>query len=73
MDIGTQSADAPTPEQRRKLRDALDQEAENIALAEAERIALAHAVCGKYAFVPTSSEEFAANKAEEIALEDRLR
>jgi len=55
----------PSPEQQRQLREALDQ--------EAKRIALAHAICGKYAFVPTSSEAFAASKAEEIALEDRSR
>lgn len=56
---------APSPEQHQQLRDALDR--------EAERIALAHAICGKYASVQTSSEEFAASKAEEIALEDRPR
>ena len=38
---------------------------------EAERIALIHAVCGKYRSVPTSSEAFAAAKAEEIELENR--
>lgn len=32
---------------------------------------LARSIAGKYAFVDTSSEEFAARKAEEIALEDR--
>lgn len=71
--IGAQSVDPLTSEQQRKLRDALNLEAERIALAEAERIALVHAVCGKYASVLTSSEEFAAHKAEEIALEDRSR
>lgn len=37
------------------------------------KIALAHEVRGKYAFVRTSSETFAANKLEQIALEDRPR
>ena len=55
----------PSAEQQRQLREALDQ--------EAKRITLAHAICGKYAFVSTSSEAFAVDKAEEIALEDRSR
>lgn len=32
---------------------------------------LAHVVMGKYAFVPTSSEDFARRKEEEIGLETR--
>ena len=55
----------PSSEQHERLREALNK--------QAERIALARAICGKYAFVPTSSEAFAASKAEEIALEDRPR
>jgi hypothetical protein len=55
----------PSPQQQRQLREALNR--------QAEKIALAHAICGKYAFVRTSSEAFAARKAEEIALEDRPR
>lgn len=53
-----------TSEEQRQLRESLNQQA---------RIALAHAVCGKYAFVPTSSETLAASKPEEIAREDRPR
>ena len=55
----------PSPAQQRRLREALDR--------QAERIVRARRVCGKYAFVQTSSEAFAASKAEEIALEDRPR
>lgn len=58
-------SEAPlTPEEQRQLRESLDQQA---------KIAFAHAVCGKYAFVPTSSETFASDKHEEIAREDRPR
>lgn len=39
--------------------------------AEVERRSLIHSVMGKYAYVPTSSEEFARRKQEEIRLEDR--
>jgi len=46
------------------LRDVLDREART---AELRRIQ------GKYAHLTTSSESFAARKAEEIALEDRRR
>ena len=51
-----------TPEEQGKLREVLDKEART---AELRRIQ------NKYANMLTSSEEFAARKAEEIALEDR--
>lgn len=38
-----------------------------------ERIALSRRIRGKYAHLPTSSNDFAARKIEEIALEDRRR
>lgn len=37
---------------------------------EKQRFERANQICGKYAFVPASSEEFAVAKPEEIALED---
>jgi hypothetical protein len=40
---------------------------------EFKRIALAQKICGKYAFVSSGSDAFAAAKPEEIALEDRPR
>ncbi|MBA2646081.1 MAG: hypothetical protein H0U81_04705 [Pyrinomonadaceae bacterium] len=52
------------PDEQRQLRDVLDREART---AELRRIQ------GKYAHLTTSSESFAARKAEEIALEDRRR
>lgn len=51
-----------TPEEQRQLREALEKE---LRTAELRRIQ------GKYSNVLTSSEEFAARKAEEIALEER--
>lgn len=39
--------------------------------AELDRRALIDSVMGKYAFVPTSSDDFARRKQEEIRLEDR--
>jgi hypothetical protein len=59
-----EEAKSLTPEEQRQLREALDKEART---AELRRIQ------GKYAHLTTSSEEFAARKAEEIALEDRRR
>ncbi len=52
------------PDDQQRLRDVLDREART---AELRRIQ------GKYAHLTTSSEAFAARKAEEIALEDRRR
>ena len=63
----------PSPEEQRRLREALNQQAERITEQQARRITLAHAICGKYAFVQTNSNEFAASKAEEIEMEDRPR
>jgi hypothetical protein len=42
-------------------------------LGRLERMALSRRIKGKYAEVPISSDEFAKQKAEEIALEDRGR
>ena len=39
--------------------------------AEAERQAFIRGLRGKHAFVPTSSEDFAKRKQEEIEMEDR--
>ncbi len=58
-----------SPEEQRKLREALDQHM--LPSEQAERDRLASSIRGKYANVLTSGEEFAARKAEEIALEDR--
>lgn len=60
-----------TPEERRQLRELLDREARGAE--QEERGRLASAVRGKYRDVLTSSEDFIARKAEEIALEDRPR
>ncbi len=57
------------PDEQRQLRAVLDQEAQSTEQAERNRIA--HSIRGKYAHVLTSSDEFAARKAEEIELEDR--
>ncbi|HEX8922885.1 MAG TPA: hypothetical protein VF766_15530 [Pyrinomonadaceae bacterium] len=59
-----EDAKSLTPEEQRKLREALDKEART---AELRRIQ------SKYAHLITSSEDFAARKAEEIELEDRRR
>ncbi|HJQ33547.1 MAG TPA: hypothetical protein VJ866_15285 [Pyrinomonadaceae bacterium] len=52
------------PEEQRQLREMLEREART---AELRRIR------GKYAHVPTSSDDFAREKQEEIELEDRRR
>jgi len=59
------------PAERQQLRQLLDDEADNNE--RARRASLARAIRGKYRDVLTSSEEFAARKAQEIALEDRRR
>ncbi len=51
-----------------RSRDTPAQERER---AECERIARVHAIRGKYAHVPTSSDVFVQKKREEIAREDR--
>ncbi len=50
-----------TPTEREELLNALG------------KTAFRHSVYGKYAGVHTSSEEFCARKAEEVALEERRR
>lgn len=57
-----EEAKSLTPDEQRQLREALDIEART---AELRRIQ------SKYAHLTTSSEDFAARKVEEIALEDR--
>ena len=58
---------ALSPEERRQLRELLDDD------ERARRDRLAESIRGKYRDVLTGSKEFAARKAEEIALEDRRR
>lgn len=60
--------DALTPAEQRELREGL----ERAHLPDGRRRAqLVQEIKGKYAFVPISSDVFAANKQEEIALEER--
>lgn len=56
-------------EEQQKLIEAV--EAQRKIKAEAERRAFVRSLKGKYAFVPTSSEDFARRKQEEIELEDK--
>ena len=58
-----------TPEETRVLRDIIDKRSRSVEQAERNR--LANSIRGKYAGILTSSAEFAARKAEELALEDR--
>ena len=60
-----------SPEEQRRLRDLLDEEAQGER--ERERARLAASIRGKYRDVLSSSDEFNARKAAEIALEDRRR
>lgn len=62
---------ALSPDEQRQLRELLDREAR--PAEQDERNRLAESIRGKYRDVLTSSEEFAARKAEEVALEDRPR
>ncbi len=57
------------PDEQRQLREMLDRETNNSE--QSRRAALSRAIRGKYAHLGVSSDEFAARKAEEIALEDR--
>ena len=64
------------PDERRQLREMLDREphpltSDSLTPEQARRAALIRSIRGKYAHLPTSSDDFAARKAEEIALEDR--
>ncbi|HEX8493044.1 MAG TPA: hypothetical protein VF658_09405 [Pyrinomonadaceae bacterium] len=60
------------PDDMRLLRDALNKATFEM-VGPSIRANMARAVRGKYAHLPTSSEGFAARKAEEINLEDRNR
>ena len=60
-------------EEQQQLRESIKQEFLESEDRKAERIVLAETIWGKYAFVPTSSDAFSANKPEEIRLEDRPR
>jgi len=62
LDQVLQDALSLPPEEQQRLREALEQEAR---AAELRRIQ------NKYQRLPTSSEDFAARKAEEIELEER--
>jgi hypothetical protein len=57
------------PDEQRQLRLTLEREAQSTEQAERNRIA--SSIRGKYAHVLSSSDDFAARKAEEIELEDR--
>lgn len=62
---------ALSPEEQQQLRELLERETHGSE--QARRAALSASIRGKYRDVLTSSEVFAARKAEEIALEDRRR
>ena len=59
-----------TPDEMRRLDFALNKVLWETADVETRR-GLVHSIRGKYAHLPISSNDFAARKAEEIALEDR--
>ncbi len=63
-------------DQRHELRERLNHEQPLLAAdpheaERARRAALSRTIRGKYAYLGTSSDDFAARKQEEIALEDR--
>lgn len=65
-----------SPDEQRQLREMLDREERPSAGDEyqterSRRIALSRTIRGKYAHLGTSSDDFAARKAEEIEIEDR--
>jgi len=60
---------ALAPDEQRQLRELLERETEDSE--RSRRAALSRAIRGKYAHLGISSDDFAARKAEEIALEDR--
>ena len=68
-----EAARALTADERRELITELEKqpEPERPPILEAERIALIRSVCGKYAHLPTSSEDFIRRKQEEIDIENR--
>jgi len=59
------------PDEQQQLREMLERD--SLSSEQAGRAALSRSIRGKYRDVLTSSEEFAARKAEEIALEDHRR
>jgi hypothetical protein len=60
---------ALSPEEQQQLREMLERETHNSE--QEKRAALSRSIRGKYAHLGVSSDDFAARKAEEIALEDR--
>ncbi len=60
-----------SPDERQQLLKVLESEIQSSE--QARRLALSRIIRGKYRDLMSSSEEFAARKAEEIALEDRPR
>lgn len=64
-----------SPDERQRLRDMLNEEqyesAGTYTTERERRIALSRTIKGKYAYLGATSDDFAARKAEEIALEDR--
>jgi hypothetical protein len=62
-------ADALSPDEKRQLRDVLDESLRQDELNK--RAALVRSIKGKYAHLGLSSDAFAAAKAEEIELEER--
>lgn len=64
------------PAERQQLLDVLNHERNRIVHGslspeQRRRADIIRSIRGKYAHLPTSSDDFAARKAEEIALEDR--
>jgi len=60
-----------TPDEQRQLREALEREACSTERQTKEE--LLRRIQSKYATFPTSSEEFARRKQQELELEDRQR
>jgi len=60
---------ALSPEKRQRLYDLVNREAIDSGLVD--RTPVVRAIRGKYAHLRISSEEFAAQKREEVGLEDR--
>ena len=57
--------------ERRKLREILESEVDEIEKEQQRRIELSKKIMGKYAHLNTSSEKFARHKQEEMELEDK--
>ena len=65
-----------SPDEQRQLREILNREPHEpstgtLTPEQQRRADLIRSIRGKYAHLPTSSAEFAARKADEIAREDR--